>query len=69
MLTANYELSRSNRDNLPLPIQIKLPKKPKSFCGIFFNFLISKWNFQCSEKIESLTAIISGVIDFEKWMT
>ena len=28
MLTANYEYSRSNRENLPLPIEIKLSKKP-----------------------------------------
>ena len=27
-LTANYEYSRSNRENLPWPIQIKLSKKP-----------------------------------------
>ena len=27
-LTANYDYSRSNRENLPLPIQIKLSKKP-----------------------------------------
>ena len=27
-LTANYEYSHSNRENLPLPIQIKLSKKP-----------------------------------------
>ena len=27
-LTANYEYSRSNRENLPLPNQIKLSKKP-----------------------------------------
>ena len=27
-LTANYEYSRINRENLPLPIQIKLSKKP-----------------------------------------
>ena len=26
--TANYEYSRSNRENLPVPIQIKLSKKP-----------------------------------------
>ena len=47
-LTANYKLSRSNRDNLALPIQIKLPKKRKSFCWIFFDFLLSTWNLQCS---------------------
>ena len=27
-LTANYKYSRSNRENLPAPIQIKLSKKP-----------------------------------------
>ena len=27
-LTANYEYSRSNRENLPLPIQMKVSKKP-----------------------------------------
>ena len=27
-LTVNYEYSRSNRENLPLPVQIKLSKKP-----------------------------------------
>ena len=42
-LTANYEYSRSNRENLPLPIQINLSKKPYIFCCIFFYF-------QCSEK-------------------
>ena len=26
--TANYEYSRSNRENLPLPTEIKLSKKP-----------------------------------------
>ena len=27
-LTANYDYSRTNRENLQLPIQIKLSKKP-----------------------------------------
>ena len=27
-LTANYEFSRGNTDHLPLPIQIRLSKKP-----------------------------------------
>ena len=30
-LTANYEYSRGNRENLPLLIQIKLFKKPYIF--------------------------------------
>ena len=39
-LTANYEYSRSNRENLPLPIQIKLSKKLHFFCifGIYIKF-------------------------------
>ena len=30
-LTANYEYSRSNRENLALPIQMKVSKKPYAF--------------------------------------
>ena len=36
-LTANYEYSRSNRENLPLEIQIKLSKKPQTFLTFFFS--------------------------------
>ena len=54
MLTANYEYSRSNRENLQLPIQIKLSKKPPIFCCIFFPFLESTLIFQCSERKMSL---------------
>ena len=54
MLTANYEYSLSNRENLPLPIQIKLSKKPYIFCCNVFAFLESTLNFQCSEKKMSL---------------
>ena len=53
-LTANYKLSRSNRENFPLPIQSKLLKQRKSFCGIFFTFLVSTWYLQCSEQKMSL---------------
>ena len=35
-LTANYEYSCSNRENWPLPIQIKLSKKPSTFCCNFW---------------------------------
>ena len=42
-MTANYELSRSNTDNLPWRIQIKLPKKGKSFCCIFFDWFLTQW--------------------------
>ena len=55
-LTANYEYSRSNRENLPLPIQIKLSKKPSTFCAFFFAVLEFPLNFQCSETKMSLIA-------------
>ena len=48
--TANYEYSRSNRENLPLQIQTKLSEKNSCFCGIFFQLLQSMLNFQYSEK-------------------
>ena len=50
-LSANYEYSRSNRENLPLPIQMQLSENPSIFGSIFFVFLESTLNFQCSEKI------------------
>ena len=37
-LTANCEYSRTNRENLPLVIQIKLSKKPYSFLLYFLTF-------------------------------
>ena len=48
-LTANYEYFRSNTKNLPWQIQGKLSEKPIYFCDIFFQFLKSTLNFQCSE--------------------
>ena len=50
MMTANYEFSCSNRENLPLPIQINLSKKPSTFTCIFLGLFESKLSFQCSEK-------------------
>ena len=41
MLSVNYEYSRSNRENLPLTIQIKLLKKTIEFLlHFFFQFLM-----------------------------
>ena len=37
-LTANDELSRSTRDNLPLPVQRKLPKKNENLLAAFSLF-------------------------------
>ena len=70
MLTGNYEVSRSNRDKIPLPIQIKLAKKQKSFECIFFHFLVPTWNLECSEKENDRhRSIISGVIALERWVS
>ena len=49
-LTGNYEYSRCNAENLPLPIQIQLSKKLWTFYGSLLKFLESTWNFQCFQK-------------------
>ena len=53
-LTANYEYSGSNRDNLALPIQIQLSKKNINFSLHFLRVLESTLYFKCSEKKMSL---------------
>ena len=53
-LTADYEYSRSNKENLPPPIYMQLPKKPKTFCVI--EFLESTLNLEHFEKKMSLIA-------------
>ena len=34
-LAANYEYSRSNTENLPLPIEMQLSENPRTFCQFF----------------------------------
>ena len=53
-LTANYGYSRSNRENLPLPIQMQLSKKSKIFCCSVIAFWESTLNFEHFEKKMSL---------------
>ena len=53
-LPSNYQHFRFNRQNLPLPIQIKLSKKQEIFCCMFFAFLEFILNFQYSENKSSL---------------
>ena len=48
--TANYEYSRSNTDNLPLPVQIQLSEKLKIFSPFFIAFFESALNFEHFEK-------------------
>ena len=43
-LTAGDEYSRRNRENLPLPIQMQLSQKPKTFCSFLIAFLESTLN-------------------------
>ena len=63
-LTANYEYFRSNRENLHLPIEIKLYEKPETFLYTFFPFLSSKLNLPCSETKKNLDrSSISEVIE------
>ena len=49
-LTANYEYSRSNTDNLPLPVQVQLSEKLKTFYKFFIAFSESALNFEHFEK-------------------
>ena len=49
-LTANYEYSRSNTDNLPLPLQMQLSEKLKTFSRLFIAFFESALNFEHFEK-------------------
>ena len=50
ILNANYEYIQSNRENLHLPIEIKLSENPSKFLRDFLPFLSSKLNLPCSEK-------------------
>ena len=64
MLTVD-EYSRSNRENLPLPIQMQLSKKLNAFCQFFIAFLKSKLNFEHFERKESSLSI-SKIIDSKR---
>ena len=66
-LTTIYEYFRSNRENLPLPIQMQLTKKSKKICKFFIVCLEFTLNFEHFEKINEPRRIsISEVIDFER---
>ena len=45
-LTAVDEYSRHNTENLPLPIQMQLSKKPRTFCFFLIAFLESTLSFE-----------------------
>ena len=53
MLTVDYKYSRSNRENLPLPIQMQLSKKAESILSNFyriFEIYIKFWTFWKKKK-------------------
>ena len=55
-LTANYEYSRNNKDDLPLPVQMQLSGKLKTISQFFIAFFESALNFEHFEEKISLTA-------------
>ena len=55
-LAAKCEYSRSNRENLPLPIQMQLSEKPKTFSWFFIAFLESTLTFEHFEQKIGLIA-------------
>ena len=63
-LTANYEYSHSNTDNLPLPFQMHLSKKLKTFSSFFLAFCKSILDFEhFAKKRELHSPSIPEVID------
>ena len=66
-MTANYEYSRSDRENLPLPIQLQLSKKLKTCSRFFIAFLESTLNLEHFEKKdEPHSSSIYEVTDSER---
>ena len=57
---------RSNRENLPLSIQMLLSEKRKTFCCISTAFLESTLNFEHFEKNGPPSLSISEVIDSKR---
>ena len=57
-MNANYEYFRRNRENLPLPIQMKLSEKPKTFGRFFITFFgiyIKFWT--CWKKVSLIAQV------------
>ena len=49
-LTANYEYSRGNTDNLPLPVQMQLSGKLKTFPEFFIAVFETALNYERFKK-------------------
>ena len=68
MLTADYEYSRSNRENLPQPIQMQLSKNILRKIYSIFETFIKFWTFwKNKEKDNEFHGLrISEIIDSER---
>ena len=62
-MSADYEYFRSNRENIPLPIQMRISQKPKTNWCNLIAFLQSTLNLKHFEKNEPHRLSISGIID------
>ena len=51
-MTANYEYSHSNTDNLQLNVQMQLSEKLETFLAFFIAYLESALNLELFEKKE-----------------
>ena len=65
-VTTDYEYSRSNKENLQLPIQRQLSEKLKTFSQFFIASLKCTLNLEDFEKNEPHSSSISEVIDSER---
>ena len=65
-LTANYEYSRSNTETLPLPVQMQLSEKLKTFTQFFIAIFETTLNFEHFERNEPHRSSISEVIASQK---
>ena len=66
-MTANYEYSRSNRENLSLPIQMQLSEKSKPFSNFLLHFQnLHQILTNLKKKKEPHSSSISEVIDSER---
>ena len=65
-LTTHYFNSRTNRENLPLPIQRQLSEKLKSFSEFFIKILVCTLNLEHFARNKPHSSSIFEYIDSEK---
>ena len=69
-ITANFQYSCSNRQNLQLPIQMQLFGKPKIFCQVFVSILKSTLNFEhFEEKVTLITQVFLKLLTSKDALT